>query len=146
MVPRTLAVFNQLSKALNRAIQSGVAKTVSLLWLRTYAYRSSGLAWPRPAALLEVRPMSSSRGDYSAHGDVSTAAIVRLRLTAEQANQLAPIVKCAATSGQNVLFVALCAPFWNEDGTFWDLQTTLIPARIGHKIIKLVRSQKGGSR
>jgi hypothetical protein len=82
--------------------------------------------------------MSGSEEDYSAHADVSTAAIVRLRLTAEQANQLAPIVKCAATCRQNVLFVALCAPFWNGDGAFWELQTTVIPARIGHKIRKLI--------
>ena len=83
------------------------------------------------------------------HGDPSTAAttdIIRLKLTAEQASQLAPLATRAAASRQNVLFVALCAPFWNGDGTFWDLQTTLIPARIGHKIIKLVRSQKGGPR
>ncbi len=66
--------------------------------------------------------------------------VVRLELTAQQAQQIAPLVQRAAANGNNVLFFALAVPFWQQDAIVWELQTTRIPARIGHKIIKLVSS------
>jgi hypothetical protein len=60
--------------------------------------------------------MSAGREDCTAHGDPSTAATIRLKLTAEQAGQIAPLATLAAACRQNVLFVALAAPFWDGDG------------------------------
>jgi hypothetical protein len=71
------------------------------------------------------------------------AGIVRIQLTAEQGEELAPLVHQAAANPKNLLFFALAVPFWREDATVWELQTIVIPASIGHKIIKLVRPQKG---
>jgi hypothetical protein len=66
--------------------------------------------------------------------------IIRLRLTDEQAAQLAPLVTEAAKHHENVLFTAVALPFWAPDeGTIWDLQTVTLPARIGNKIVKLIR-------
>ena len=70
-------------------------------------------------------------------------SVVRLELTAQQTEQLAPLVRKAATEGKNVLFLALTVPFWRNDTLIWELQTVTIPARIGHKITALVNLQKG---
>lgn len=76
---------------------------------------------------------------------VSTHAssVVRLELTVQQTEQLVPLVRRAAAEGNNALFLALVVPFWRNRTTIWELQTVIIPARSGHKIIKLVESQKG---
>jgi hypothetical protein len=68
--------------------------------------------------------------------------VVRLELTAQQTEQLGPLVQQAAADRKNLIFFAVVVPFWRDGTTIWELQTTVIPARIGHKIIKLVASQK----
>jgi hypothetical protein len=68
--------------------------------------------------------------------------VVRLELTPQQTEQLAPLLQQAAADSENVLFFAVAVPFWRSGTTIWELQTTVISARIGHKIIKLVDSRK----
>jgi hypothetical protein len=79
---------------------------------------------------------------------VSTAAeadIVRLMLTSQQAAQIAPMLERASACERNVLFVAAAVPFWRDGALVWEWQLTLIPAKIGHKIVKLIRPWKGGA-
>ena len=66
--------------------------------------------------------------------------VIRLQLTPDQADQLAPLAIDAARSHQNLLFVATVMPFWSQEeaATIWELQTTAIPAKIGHKLKKLI--------
>jgi hypothetical protein len=66
--------------------------------------------------------------------------VVRLQLTPEQSEQLAPLALDAASNRQHILFVATVVPFWSpdEEATVWELQTTVIPAKIGHKVKKLI--------
>lgn len=71
------------------------------------------------------------------------SSVVRLELTPRLAEQLAPLVQQAAAESKNLLFFAVAVPFWRNDATIWELQTVVVSARIGHKIIKLVDSQKG---
>lgn len=71
------------------------------------------------------------------------SSIVRLELTAQQTERLAPLVQQAAAENKNLLFFAVAVPFLRNDATVWELQTKVIPARIGQKIVKLVNSQKG---
>ena len=75
----------------------------------------------------------------SAHSD-----IVRLKLTTQQAEQIVPLLKRASTCERNALFVAAAVPLWCDGALVWEWQLTLIPAQIGHKIVKLIRPWKGG--
>jgi hypothetical protein len=70
------------------------------------------------------------------------AGLIRIRLTPEQALQLAPLAIGAASQQQNVLFVATAIPYWSrqDEGTVWDLQVKTIPAEIGRRLKKLVLS------
>lgn len=70
--------------------------------------------------------------------------IVRLELTAWQLEQLEPLVQQAAAKRENVLFFALAVPFWQKEAraTVWELQATVIPARIGHRITNLLRTHR----
>src|ERR1700693_191726 len=67
--------------------------------------------------------------------------IIRFPLHAEQAQQLAPLVHRVAEQGKNVVFFATAIPFWSsqDESVIWELQVTIIQARIGEKIKKLVR-------
>jgi hypothetical protein len=67
--------------------------------------------------------------------------VIKLPLTPGQTEQLAPLAIEAAGNRENVLFVAAAVPFWSpKDGeTVWELQVISLPAKIGHKILKLVR-------
>jgi hypothetical protein len=81
------------------------------------------------------------------HADLSLSppiAIVRLELTARQLEQIEPLIQEAAAKRQNVLFFALAVPFWQTEtrATVWEFQATLIPARIGHKITNLLRTDR----
>jgi hypothetical protein len=73
------------------------------------------------------------------------SSVVRLELTAHQAAQLASLIRQAAAESKNVLFFAVAAPFWRNDTTVWELQTTVIPARTAHKIRKLIGPREGGA-
>lgn len=73
----------------------------------------------------------------------NASSVVGLELTARQIEQLAPLVQQAAAEGNNALFLALAVPFSRNESTIWELQTVIIPASNGRKIIKLVESQKG---
>ena len=70
-----------------------------------------------------------------------TSGVVRLELTLEQAEQLAPLVMHGAES-KNTVFFAVTVPFSSETGTVWEFQVVEIPAKIGHKVLKLVRETK----
>ena len=74
------------------------------------------------------------------------AKVIRLQLTPDQVDQLAPLTIEAATNRQNILFVATAVPFWSQEeaATIWELQATAIPAPIGHKIKKLILDNKDG--
>ena len=74
--------------------------------------------------------------------NVPQQQVIRLQLTQEQAEELAPLAIQAARNHQNVLFVAVTVPFWSEQGTVWEFQVVEIPARIGQKVVKLVRETK----
>jgi hypothetical protein len=68
----------------------------------------------------------------------SVDGVVCIQLTEQQAERMAPLVQKAAAQHKNVLFFALDVPFWQNEAIVWELQATVIPARIGHKILKLV--------
>jgi hypothetical protein len=69
--------------------------------------------------------------------------IICLRLTREQAEQLAPLTIDAARNRENVLFVSVVVPNWSAEGSTWELQAIRIPAKIGHKIkALLLQAQK----
>jgi hypothetical protein len=70
----------------------------------------------------------------------STSDVVRIRLTTQQAEDLEPWVQRAAADEGNILFVATVAPVWQQGATIWELQAVVISGRIGHRILKLVRS------
>ena len=74
----------------------------------------------------------------------SDSSIVRVELTTVQTEQLAPLVQQAAAESRNSVFISTAIPFWRNGATVWELQVTLIPARIGYKISKLVDLGKGG--
>jgi hypothetical protein len=67
--------------------------------------------------------------------------VVRLQLTPEQADQLAPLTIKAGRERKNVLFVASTVPFWSpqDSETVWELQVVKVQATLGYKIAKLVR-------
>jgi hypothetical protein len=70
--------------------------------------------------------------------------VVQVPLSAEQARQLAPLVHRAAERSKNVIFFAVAIPFWSlqQQSVVWELQATIIPARLGEKIKKLVLGSK----
>ena len=74
----------------------------------------------------------------------SGAPVVRLPLTAQQAEQITPMVLQASGRRENVIFFAVTVPFWSseDESVVWELQATIIPARIGHKIKKLTMGAK----
>jgi hypothetical protein len=74
------------------------------------------------------------------HDQTAASDVIRVPLSTEQARQLAPLVHRAAEQGENVIFVATAIPYWSsQDQTVvWELQPTVIPARLGQKIKKLV--------
>jgi hypothetical protein len=71
--------------------------------------------------------------------------LVSFQLTQQQTEQLAPIVLDAASKHKNVLFISVVVPFWSSvfGTTVWDLQVIVVPARIGHKILKLIGPREG---
>jgi hypothetical protein len=74
--------------------------------------------------------------------------VIKLKLTPGQIEQLTPLVIEAAGNRENVLFVAAAAPSWSAQDaeTVWELQVVLLPARIGHKILKLIRDSRACAR
>jgi hypothetical protein len=70
-----------------------------------------------------------------------TSNVVRIQLTAQQVEQLAPLVQQSIERRENILFVATAVPFWLNGTAIWELQSTVIPARIGQRIRKLVLSE-----
>jgi len=66
--------------------------------------------------------------------------IIRLRLTDQQREQLAPLAGEAARDGQNVLFVATVVPFWDKDegAVIWRLEVIRIKATAGGKVKKAI--------
>jgi hypothetical protein len=91
---------------------------------------------------LSARKVSPKETNQAELPLTSTAPqkVIRLKLTPEQAEQLTPLAIDAASSRQNVLFIATVVPFWSpgEEATVWELQTTVMPAKIGHKVKKLI--------
>jgi hypothetical protein len=67
--------------------------------------------------------------------------VIRLRLTAEQTEQLTPLALQAASRHENVIFFAVNVPSWSaEDGaTVWQLQIVTMAAKLGAKVKKLIR-------
>jgi hypothetical protein len=63
--------------------------------------------------------------------------IVTLQLTSEQADLLRPIVLKASAKHGNVVFVATAAP----NNCTWRLQVTAIPARLGSKILQILKKE-----
>jgi hypothetical protein len=68
--------------------------------------------------------------------------VVRLRLTAEQTEQLTSLALQAARRHENAIFLAVTVPFWSsEDGrTVWALEVVTMAAKLGEKIKKLIRN------
>ena len=77
-----------------------------------------------------------------------TPSVVCLQLSLDQARQLAPLAIEATRSGENVLFVAVALPFWSQDlgAVVWEFQAIKSPARIGHKILKLIHETQKPAR
>jgi len=67
--------------------------------------------------------------------------VITLQLSSVQERSLAPIVSEASAMGNNVLFVATCAP----DNDSWRLQATVIPARLGRKVLALLKKESAGA-
>jgi hypothetical protein len=63
--------------------------------------------------------------------------IVTLELNSAQERSLAPIVRDANAKRANVVFLASVAP---DNGT-WRLQATVIPARVGSKILQILKKE-----
>jgi hypothetical protein len=75
---------------------------------------------------------------------MSDSDIIRLSLSAEQAQQLAPLVHRAASQGENMLFLSVAVPYRSrQEEIVWSLEVVLIPARLGAKIKKLI---EGGAK
>jgi hypothetical protein len=70
--------------------------------------------------------------------------VIKLELTPGQTEQLTPLAIEAAGNRENVLFVAGAVPFWSPQNgeTVWKLQVVTLPAKIGHKIVKLIRDSR----
>jgi hypothetical protein len=66
--------------------------------------------------------------------------IVGLQLSKEQERLLAPIVREASAKRANVVFLASVAP---DNGAWW-LQATVIPARVGSKILQILKKEVVG--
>jgi hypothetical protein len=79
--------------------------------------------------------------DHSHPTPSRTNGAVRLRLSYDHAEQLAPLAIDAAQEHKNVLLIASVVPFWSpqNDGTTWELQVVMVKAAIGYKIAKLIR-------
>jgi hypothetical protein len=66
----------------------------------------------------------------------------QLRLTEDQKAQIQPLVRSAAASRRNVLFIATGCPVMDATlgETFWKLQIAIVKPATGEKIRKLVRA------
>jgi hypothetical protein len=64
----------------------------------------------------------------------------QLRLTDDQKAQIQPLVRTAAASRKNVLFIATGCPVLDGTETFWKLQVALVKPATGEKIRKLLRA------
>jgi hypothetical protein len=82
---------------------------------------------------------SKSRGQLS-HVAGSDKQIVRLPLTAAQAQRVASLVLGSAKNSQNVIFCCCALPHWScdEQSVIWELEVTSFSARLGQKIRKLI--------
>jgi hypothetical protein len=63
-----------------------------------------------------------------------TAEVV---LDQKQQARFAPLVREASAMGNNVLFVATCAP----DNGCWRLQAMVVTARVGSKLLAIVKKE-----
>lgn len=70
--------------------------------------------------------------------------IVELRLSDDQADQLAELARTAAGQHRNVLFVATCAPSREGGECRWKLQVVSLPQAKGAKVLKLIRENGAG--
>jgi hypothetical protein len=68
--------------------------------------------------------------------------VIRLRLTPDQFQQLAPLVLEGARNHQNVIFLAVTVPSWSpeEGSTVWDMEVITITAELGLKVKRLILS------
>jgi predicted metal-dependent HD superfamily phosphohydrolase len=66
--------------------------------------------------------------------------VIRIKLTADQVAQLAPLVLDAARSSHNVIFVSTVSPNRSDedDTAGWQLQSVIIPATLGGRVKKLI--------
>jgi hypothetical protein len=65
--------------------------------------------------------------------------LIDFALTAEQTDQLAPLVHAATRECRNIIFMT-AAPFQDADGErVWRLQVVALPARDGFKIVTAIR-------
>jgi hypothetical protein len=69
---------------------------------------------------------------------MNDAPIIELRLTPDQAEQLAPLVRTAASRRENVLFFSTAAPYIDDGQARWRLQAASVSFRTGQKILKLI--------
>ena len=71
----------------------------------------------------------------------TVSKVVRLSLTADQVDQLAPLAIAAGLERKNVLFVTSVVPSWStkEGETDWELQVVTVSAPLGSKIVRLIR-------
>ncbi len=67
--------------------------------------------------------------------------VVKLQLTANQIEQLAPPAIAAGLERKNVLFLSSVVPSWSmEKGeTIWELQVVTVSAPLGSTIVRLIR-------
>jgi hypothetical protein len=65
--------------------------------------------------------------------------ILQIRLTPEQAAVLSPLVIAAAAKRENAIF-SVVVPAWSVEAgeTIWQLQAIVAPAKVGHKIKRLI--------
>jgi hypothetical protein len=75
----------------------------------------------------------------------TNTSLIRLQLTPEQTDQLAPIVIEAAGRRQNVLFVAAAVPFWSrqDEANDFTIKFKTISARIVEELNRLVQMGDG---
>ncbi|MBV9107355.1 MAG: hypothetical protein JO313_15165 [Verrucomicrobia bacterium] len=68
--------------------------------------------------------------------------VIELVLTLEQQSQLAPLVRIAAASRRNVIFIATAAPHIIDGHSIWRFQIVSIAPTTGTKVRRLLKAAR----
>jgi hypothetical protein len=73
---------------------------------------------------------------------VSTLSdVISIRLTRDQSEQLAPIVRSAVGDRKHVLFIAAAVPSLRDEGVVWHLQVKPVDQKTSQKLKKLLADE-----